>query len=109
MIVRLINNKEKWIPTPKVFFDILDKIKLEPTTDEDRQLITDRLEEELTTNHNAWFFNVKLSFNVKSSTGSVPCDVRILKDRTSDNVAGCIVFATESDLVLLSDFDYNYD
>jgi len=108
MIVRLINNQEIWIPSPKLFFDIFNKTGLVLASDSDRDIIIERLTEELEKDHNAWFFNVKLNFNVKSSNGSVPCEVRILKARKTDedSCAGCIVFSTESDMIVFNDFDY---
>ena len=108
MIVRLDNEDGIWVPTPKLFFDILDKASLELATEDDKNKITDRLNSELEKKHGAWFFNINLSFNVKSSKGSTPCNVRILKSRVDDGYSGCIVFATKSDLITLKDFDYEF-
>lgn len=111
MIVRLINKQGIWIPSPNIFFNIFDKTGLILASDSDRDIIKERLTEELEKDHNAWFFNVKMKFNVKSSKGSVPCDVRILKARKTDEdfCTGCIVFSTESDLAILKDFDFEFD
>jgi len=108
VIVRLINKKNIWVPTPKLFFKILDKTGLEFATDEDKKIVTDKLIEENETKHSVWFFNIKLKFNVKSSRGFVPCNVRIIKSREDDNITACIIFSTESDLANFRDFDYEF-
>lgn len=109
MIVRLINNENIWIPSPKLFFNIFDKTGLEFSTDDDRNILIDRLNEELHKDHSVWFFNIKIKFNVKSSNGSVPCDIRIIKNRKDEeNIPGCIIFSTESDLVVFKDFDFEF-
>lgn len=108
MIVRLINKEEIWIPSPKLFFDILEVTKLEFASEEDKDIVINKLTEEMKADHNAWFFKIGIKFNVKSSNGPVPCDIRILKDRTNDDISGCIVFHTESDLADLNDFDYEF-
>lgn len=108
MIVRLINKENIWIPEPDIFLNIIDKTGLKLSTEYDKQKIINTLKEEIDKEHHAWFFNVKLSFNVKSSNGSVPCNVRILKDRKSEKYSGSIVFSTESDLVVFRDFDYEF-
>ena len=110
MIVRLINkdNTFLWIPTPELFFKILDKTGLEFATDEDKELVANKLIEENEKDHHAWFFNIKLKFNVKSSTEPVPCDVRIIKDRKDDDIISCIVFSTKSDRIGFKDIDYEF-
>jgi hypothetical protein len=108
MIVRLINKDDIWIPTPKLFFDILKKTGLEFATNIDKDIVTEKLIEENEVEHSVWFFNIKIKFNVKSSKGSVPCDVQIIKSRKDDDISGCIVFSTESDLVVFKDFDYEF-
>ena len=109
MIVRLINKDDIWIPTPKLFFNIFDMTGLNFATDEDKEIVTNKLIEENEKDHSVWFFNIKIKFNVKSSKGSVPCTVRIIKDRKDDDITACIVFATESDLVIFKDFDYEFN
>lgn len=111
MIVRLINKQNIWIPSPKVFFNIFDKTGLTLASDSDRDIINERLTEELEKDHSVWFFNIKIKFNVKSSNGSVPCEVRILKSRKVDEdfCTGCIIFSTESDSIVFKDFDFEFD
>ena len=108
MIVRLINKEDIWIPSPKLFFDIFEATGLSFATEDDKDIVVNKLTEEMESDHNAWFFKIALKFNVKSSNGSVPCNVRIIKDRVNDDISGCIVFHTESDLVKFEDFDWEF-
>lgn len=109
MIIKLINDDGIWIPTPKLFFNIFNKTGLELASENDREHITKSLDTELETEHDVWFFNIKLRFNVLNSSGkSVPCNVRIIKNRKNDGCTSCITIATESDKVNIKDFDFNF-
>ena len=110
MIARLINKDDNdiWIPTPKLFFNIFEKTGLSFASDKDKDIVTEKLLNEIETEHSAWFFTIKIKFKVKNSKGNVPCSVQIIKSREDDNVASCIVFSSRSDQLLFEDFDYEF-
>ena len=112
MIVKLINSDDIWIPSPRLFFNILDKAGLVVNSWDDAALIENKLNEELKKDHDGWSFNIKFSFNVKDGDEFVPCKVRIIHNKgdMGDNCSGCIIFAARrkhSDKIDL-DFDYEF-
>lgn len=109
MIVRLINDDGVWIPTPKLFLDILSKTGLRLASDKEKNIIIDKLNQETTIDHGVWDFNIRLRFDVFSSDSrTVPCNVRIIKSRKDDNCTACIVFRSKSDQLTIKDFDYTF-
>lgn len=109
MIVRMINDDGIWIPTPKLFLNILDNTGLKLASEKDKDNIINKLNQETTIDHGVWDFNIRLRFNVYCSDGNVvPCSVRIIKSRKDDNCTACIVFRSKSDRLTIKDFDYKF-
>ena len=93
MVVKLINKDNIWIPTAKLFFDILRKSNIELYSMNDRKLIEDKLNPENFKNTSILFFNIKFSFNAFIGGEISTCKVRIIRNRgeMGDNCSGCIV------------------
>lgn len=111
MIVRLINSDNIWLPTPKLFFKILNKTGLEPYSKSDIKIIEDTLNEELKKDHDGWSFSIKFAFNIKDGDESAKCKIRIIYNKgIDDGCSGCIIFSSHrkhSDREEI-DFDYKF-
>ena len=112
MIVKMINKDSIWVPTPKLFFKILDKTGLKVYSKDDVENIENKLNSEVSKERGPWDFNIRLTFNIKDGDESTLCRVRILRNRgeMDDNCSGCIIFASHrkhSDREEL-DFDYEF-
>ena len=110
MIIRLITNENIWIPTPKLFLNIFKQTGLEVASKRDEDIINKILNDQSQKEHDdPWDFNIKLKFNVLNSLNqAVPCSVSIIKNRKNDGCVSCIVISTESDKVIIKDFDYKF-
>lgn len=111
MIVKVISEDNKyWIPTIKQFLEITKATGLQIKDNQDINIITNKLESaKKKDKENSWYFNIKFSIEVKSSTGVEPCNVRIIKNRGKyeDNCISCIIYSTKTDIVNDKNIDYN--
>lgn len=112
MIVKLINEEKLWIPTPKLFFKILNEAGLETYSASDNEIIEKKLTEAVKKDYSGWTFAIKFAFNIKDGDFCALCQVRIVQNKTikEDNCTGCIVLATHrnhSDREEL-DFDFKF-
>lgn len=110
MVIKLINNENIWIPTPKLFFNIINETGMQIASAKDKEDITNSLNNILNSDkiRDPWFFNIRLFFYVLSMEGKESCDVRIVKSRKDDNCTSCIIISTATDLINNRDFDYNF-
>jgi hypothetical protein len=93
MIVSLINKENIWIPTAKLFFNILDKSNIKLYSENDKKIIESRLDPKNFENRSSWFFNIKFSFNIFIEGEISVCKVRIIKNKIDlgDNNTGFVV------------------
>jgi hypothetical protein len=109
MIIRLINDEDIWIPTPKLFLNIFNQTGLEVASKRDEDIINKILNLQNQKKHDPWDFNIKLRFNVLNSLNqAIPCSVNIIKNRKNDGCVSCMVISTESDKIIIKDFDYKF-
>lgn len=109
MIVKMINPDGIWIPSPKLFFKILDKAGLELYSKDDAEIIEKKLIEASKKDYSGWAFSVKFSFNIKDGEESALCKVRIIQNKIKDNFSGCIVFATHRKYSDREELDFDYE
>ena len=109
MIVKMINSDSIWIPSPKLFFKILDKTGLELYSKDDAEIIEKKLNEELKKERKPFDFNIKFAFNIKDGDESCKCNIRIFRNRMEDNCSGCIIFATHRKHSDREEVDFDYE
>jgi len=110
MIVKLINEDGIWIPTPKLFFKIFEKTGLKVNSQDDKDIIERRLNEELKKSHDGWDFNIKFSFNIKDGDEYTLCKTRIIKNKNKDDISsGCIVFSSHRKHADREELDFDYE
>ena len=112
MIVKVISEEDNkyWIPTTEQFLEITKATGLKIKDNQDINIITNKLESaKKKDKENSWYFNIKFSIEVKSSSGVEPCNVRIIKNRGKyeDKCISCIIYSTKTDIVNDKNIDYN--
>lgn len=110
MIVRLFNDEGIWVPSVDIFLDVMKQGGLKLY---DKDLYYEKIRSKLIEaeeSPNPWTFNVRFMIEVDSTSGPVPCVVRIIKnqDVEKDGCSAIIVFITKSDISNNTDFDYSY-
>ena len=110
MIVKLINKDNIWIPTPKLFFKIIEKCNIKLYSETDRKIIEDKLNEECGKEHSVLFFNIKINFNILVDGKITACKTRIIKNRdNTDNCSGCIILNYKNPYEHMEDnFEYEF-
>lgn len=95
MIVKMINPERLWIPTPKLFFKILDRAGLRIYSKDDYKIIEDKLNEAAKKDYSGFSFAIRFAFNIKDGDSSSICRVRIIqsKEDKGDNCSGCVILA----------------
>lgn len=111
MIVKMINDQGIWIPSVKLFLNIMKAAGLQ-IVDEHiyKPIIQDKfIEAEESTD--PWEFKITFVVEVKSSKGPVPCNVRIIRNRDfeKDGCSAVIMFVTKTDIVLKMNMEYKFE
>lgn len=110
MIVKLINEEKLWIPTPKLFFEILKEAGLETYSASDNEIIEKKLIEAAKKDYSGWAFVIRFAFNIKDGDFATLCQTRIIqtKEDKGDNCTGCIVLSTHRNHPDREELDFDF-